>query len=279
MVDIRSAREAYYGKKTVSRGRLSSVEFRDSGDGKLSFRGFASTTDDSYPVYDWLGEYDETIARGAFGKALREQDDVRLLVNHDGVPIARTKSGTLTLSEITDPADDPQGRNQTGLWCEAPDLDAANPTVQEIRSAMARGDLGEMSFSFMATRQEWNEDFSQRTVTEVKLLDVSVVTYPANPATSASLSDDRSEANILRESALSLLASGRPINDEQREYLREAVEQRDALLSVNITLDVTDDGDEPDGDETDPTMMSSDSGRSAALAAARLESARADSTL
>lgn len=277
MVDIRSAREAYYGKKTVSRGRLSSVEMRDAGDGKITFRGFASTTDDSYPVYDWLGEYDETIARGAFGKALREQDDVRLLVNHDGVPIARTKSGTLDLTEITDPADDPQGRNQTGLWCEAPDLDAANPTVQEIRSAMARGDLGEMSFSFMATRQEWNEDFSQRTVLEVKLLDVSVVTYPANPATSASISDGRSN-DALRESTLARIASGNRLDQEQHEFVREAIAQRDALVAAGIeardSMDVQINTVMSDGAIAD-AVVARDAAR--ALAAARLESAKADS--
>jgi len=275
MVDIRAAREAYYGKKTVSRGRLSSVELRDSGDGKITFRGFASTTDDAYPVYDWLGEYDETIARGAFSKALREQDDVRLLVNHDGVPIARTKSGTLTLTEITDPADDPQGRNQTGLWCEAPELDAANPTVQEIRSAMSRGDLSEMSFSFMATRQEWNEDFSQRTVLEVKLLDVSVVTYPANLATSASISDGRSaDKDALRESTLARIASGNRLDAEQHEFVREAIAQRDALVAAGVAPDARTAQVVADGAIADQAVARD---ATLALAAARLESAKADS--
>lgn len=275
MPDIRAARGAYYGKKTVSRGRLSHFEMRDAGDGKVTFRGYASTTDVAYEVFDWLGEYDETIARGAFGKALKEQDDVRLLVNHDGIPIARTKSGTLVLTEITDPLADPQGRGQTGLWCEAPDLDMASPLVQSVQSAMARGDLSEMSFSFMATRQEWNADWTERTVNELKLLDVSVVTYPANPTTSASITDGRSDAT--RELILSQLESGRSLDEGQRAFVRSAIEERDALIAVNITVEVTDDDDDDDtgsDDAGDGAMTISSDGRSLALASARLEAAR-----
>lgn len=264
MADIRSAREAYYGKKIVSRGRFSDFDIREDDAGKLVFRGYASTTGESYEVLDWLGEYQETIAVGAFGKALREQDDVRLLVNHDGVPIARSsaKSNTLELSEILDPLKDPQSRGQTGLWCEAPDLDGSNPTVQEIRSAMLRGDLSEMSFAFMATRQEWNEDYTERTVLEVKLLDVSVVTYPANPGTSASMSDERA---ALRESSLARINSGNRLDAEQQAFVREAIEQRDALIAANLVVE-----------DRDESTVSTDE-RAVALAAARLESAKADS--
>ncbi len=261
-MDVRSARAAYYSnKKVVSRGRLSVIEMRDSGDGKVTFLGYASTTGDAYTVTDWLGEYEETMAVGAFGKSLKEQDDVRALVNHDGVPFARTKSGTLDLTEITDPAKDPQGRGQTGLWCEAPDLDMANPTVQEMASAMKRGDLSEMSFSFMATRQEWNEDYTERTVLECRLFDVSVVTYPANPYTSADLTDGRS---IGTQQIMSLIDGGRALSEDQRSAVRAAFEERDALLAAAEPLE------EPTGD---PVVDD----RALALAAARLESARVDS--
>jgi HK97 family phage prohead protease len=172
------------------RARVLAPEIRESSDGSFTIAGYASTTDDPYEVNDWLGSYQETLARGAFSKALKENDDVRLLVNHDGVPLARTKSGTLQLREISKPKDDPQGRGQTGLWQEA-SLDAASPLAQTVRSAMERGDMAEMSFAFQATRQEWNEDYTERTIREVKLFDVSVVTYPANPGTSVSLNSAR----------------------------------------------------------------------------------------
>lgn len=185
---IEQGRRAIYGTKghRDTRTVIGSPQMREEGDGTFRVSGYACVTGASYSVRDFLGEYVETIARGAFAKALREADDVRLLVNHDGVPLARTRSRTLTLTEITNPADDPQGRGQTGLWCEA-SIDASSPLAQTVRSAMARGDLDEMSFAFTATRQTWNSDYTERTVNECRLYDVSIVTYPANPATSVQL--------------------------------------------------------------------------------------------
>jgi HK97 family phage prohead protease len=99
---------------------------------------------------------------------------VRLLINHEGTPLARTKSGTLKLSAAPD------------LRAVA-ELDPANPKVQEIRSAMSRGDLDQMSIGFRVHKQDWNNDYTERTIREVELFDVSVVTYPASPTTTASL--------------------------------------------------------------------------------------------
>ena len=153
------------------------VEVRDGDEaGGLNLTGYASMTGVPYEVNDAFGSYTETITRGAFAKALSERHDVRLLVNHDGIPIARTKSGTLNLAE-----------DEQGLRVDAPDLDGSSPLVQTVRSAMKRGDLDQMSFGFQAVRQEWNKDYTQRSIREVKLFDVSVVTYPASPTTEASI--------------------------------------------------------------------------------------------
>ena len=92
-----------------------------------------------------------------------------------GLPLARTKSGTLALEQ-----------DDTGLLCEA-QLDGESPLVRSLKSAMDRGDADQMSFAFRVVKQEWNEDYTDRTIREVQLFDVSVVTYPANPATSVSL--------------------------------------------------------------------------------------------
>ncbi len=100
---------------------------------------------------------------------------MRLLINHDGLPLARTKSGTLTLEQ-----------DDVGLLCDA-HLDGESPLVRSLKSAMDRGDADQMSFAFRVTQQDWNDDYTDRTIREAQLFDVSVVTYPANPATSVSL--------------------------------------------------------------------------------------------
>jgi HK97 family phage prohead protease len=78
-----------------------------------------------------------------------------------------------------------------GLWCLAPTLDLRNPKVQEVQSTMDRRDVDAMSYAFRVTRQEWNADYTHRIIREYALdvagSDVSIVTYPANPATVAQL--------------------------------------------------------------------------------------------
>ena len=168
----------------VEHRRLADVELRMDGDVPV-LEGYALVYEYRYDIAGGpeAGGFTEVISRGAAAKSAGEAD-VRLLVNHDGVPLARSKGGegTLTLSS-----------DDVGLKVRA-ELDPANPTVQELRSAMGRGDLDQMSFAFKIpkgeNRQEWSSDYSLRTIREVQLFDVSVVTYPANPATVAKLRSD-----------------------------------------------------------------------------------------
>lgn len=154
---------------------LANVEMRENNDGEFtySFSGYASVFDKPYGVRDSKGTYTETIKPGAFKKTLQEQDDVRFLINHDGIPLARSSSGTLKLEE-----------DEYGLFVQA-DLDPSNPKVAEVASAMKRGDLNEMSFAFAAIRDDFSGE--KRDVQEVRLFDVSVVTYPANSYAGATL--------------------------------------------------------------------------------------------
>lgn len=159
--------------REVRNHTIADLEVRAENDG-VTLDGVASVVDTPYTVRDVFGEFTETISRGAFTKTLKDGADVRLLVNHEGVPLARTKSRTLELTTT------PHLRSVAKL-------DPANPTVQEIRSAMSRGDLDQMSIGFRVTRQEWNGDYTERTIKEVQLFDVSIVAFPASPTTTASL--------------------------------------------------------------------------------------------
>lgn len=156
--------------------RLSNVEVRMVGDDRAEIHGYATVYD--FP-YDVAGGppygFTETIAAGATKKSVREKDDVRLLVNHDGLPLARTKSGTMSLAS-----------DDVGLLVDG-SLDLRSGSARDAALAMERGDLDEMSFAFQVLRQEWNADYTERLIREVKLFDVSLVTYPANPAASAYL--------------------------------------------------------------------------------------------
>lgn len=173
MTDL-SGRSKQSGVIETRQRAFQGAELREATDGKtLTFNGYASVTESPYEMEDFLGTYAEVIRKGAFGKTLAEGADVPFKVNHAGITLARTKSGTMRLSE-----------DDTGLYVEA-DLDPASPDVQSLRSAMERGDIDEMSFGFRVVRQEWSPGYDQRDITEVNLNkgDVSVVNYGANPAT------------------------------------------------------------------------------------------------
>jgi phage head maturation protease len=78
------------------------------------------------------------------------------------------------------------------------ELDPKNPDVQRVRSAVGRGDLDQMSIGMRVKDQEWNDDYTEREIREIELFDVSVVTFPASPTTTASL---RSVDDLLTELA------------------------------------------------------------------------------
>lgn len=193
----RSIRAEYGTDRNVPDRRVaprSQFELREvpngTGGTNLKFTGFASVTcadhdDDSsaYEMEDWLGPWTESILAGAFKNTIEQSCDTAFLINHQGMTLARTKSGTMKLSEVTEPNASPI-YGVTGLYTEA-QLDPQNPLVQQVRSAVERGDLDEMSFAFRIMRQEWNEDWDRRWIGEVSLDkgDSSLVNYGANPHT------------------------------------------------------------------------------------------------
>ena len=153
---------------------VADMELRAADDGSaLHLTGYASMTETPYDV----GFYTETIKRGAFKQTLGQKPDVQLLVNHEGLPLARTTSGTLRLAE-----------DERGLKVEA-DLDPERTDVQNLARAMQRGDIDQMSFAFQATDQDWNDDYTARSIKSVSIHrgDVSVVNQGASPTTQANL--------------------------------------------------------------------------------------------
>lgn len=179
--------------------------------GGLTFDGYAFTTEQEYPVHGgtfpgWM----ETMAAGSSRKTLRENADVAFLVNHGGLTLARTKSGTMKLNE-----------DKVGLHTVA-SMDPRMNAVNDLYVASERGDIDEMSFAFRVTREEWTDDEgapstewdgTHRRITEVNLNkgDVSAVNYGAN--------DNTSGGFRALELAVAELRDGRALNDTQRALL------------------------------------------------------------
>lgn len=191
------------------------IELRAADDGDITFEGVASSVEKPYLVRDFLGEFTETIRDGAFDKTLKDRkSDIELFVNHDtnGVPLATRSSKTLTLDANPDLA-------------VVASLDAARSDVQILRSAISRGQMAKMSIGFQAVKQEWSPDYSERSITEVKLFEVSVVNRPANPHTSAAV---RSLDELIHE-----ITSG----SYDEPQLRRAIAHLESLLPAEETAE------------------------------------------
>lgn len=158
----------------IERRALAPFELRQE-EGTARIVGHAAVFNQEVSIGDF---FREVIRPGAFTRAIQE-DDVPFLIEHSDLPLARTRSGTLALSE-----------DATGLRVES-DLDLADPDVQRIVPKMQRGDLDKMSFAFRAVRQEWvdpgDDEIPLRILHEVELFDVSIVTAPAYDGTDIAL--------------------------------------------------------------------------------------------
>lgn len=177
---------------------LTDVELRDSGNGTdFTLTGHAAVFERwSETLSTWAGDFREKIARGAFADVLTEGPDVRLLVNHDeNLILGRTKAGTLELSE------DERGLR---VWARV----APTSYAADLRLAMQRGDIDQMSFAFAVAEDgdEWREDHEDEEVERVilriaELYDVSVVTFPAYPDTNAAMRELREASRAGKISA------------------------------------------------------------------------------
>ena len=135
------------------------VEVRQEGD-STTVVGYAAVFNS---VTD-LGPFKERIAPGAFADVL--DNDVRFLVNHDGVPLARTTNGTMQLKE-----------DETGLHYRAQLSDTQ--AGRDLYTMIKRGDISQSSFAFTIARESVDDE-NVRVIEKVaSLIDTSAVTYPA----------------------------------------------------------------------------------------------------
>lgn len=158
-----------------------------------------------------LGGFREIIVAGAFDIA---DKDIRSLWQHDSsMVLGRTSAGTMALTT-----------DERGIY---PDI--TPPDTQWARDAMVslkRGDVSGFSFGFVVDEDNWVVTGREivRQVLHAQLLEVSPVTFPAYPQTSAQVRD--------RVAALRVQP---PVPDDinanavqrARDLLRIAVRQRE----------------------------------------------------
>lgn len=154
------------------RSIASKFETRESGE-ERKIEGYFAVFNSNYDIWD---DMSESIAPGAFTNTLA--DDIRALVNHDStLVLGRTTAHTLELRQ-----------DEHGLWgsisINPKDADAVN-----LYERVKRGDVSQCSFGFDIVKQESevrDDGHVHWTIREVKLYEVSCVTFPAYEETNVS---------------------------------------------------------------------------------------------
>lgn len=161
------------------------AEFRADGD-VVRVSGYAAVFNEEADIG---GMFREVIKPGAFRNALNRGDDVVFLINHDGLPLARTTAGNLTLSE-----------DDHGLRINA-EMDPTDPDVVRLLSKMRNKMLDQMSFAFRVSDEGQRWDGDLRMISDVSLSDVSVVNFGAYSGTEIALRSRDDSAKERKERA------------------------------------------------------------------------------
>lgn len=151
------------------------VDTDETGD---TLFGYAAMFNSDTLIDSWEGRFTERIMPGAFRNTLnRQKGSVPLLLEHGNGYIGNMPLGKPTVIK----------EDNRGLYVEAK---LSQTDYNENIKALLRDEaLDGMSFRFSVKRDEWDEtvDPPARTIKEVELHEVSLVTFPAYKATTAGI--------------------------------------------------------------------------------------------
>jgi HK97 family phage prohead protease len=117
----------------------------DEGSDGLTIEGYGAVFNSVTRISGWEGDFEETIAPGAFKKSLRERVP-RMQFDHGQHPLL----GSLPLGRWTVAEEDERGLRLVGRLTD-------NWLVQPFRDAIRDGGVEGMSFRFAVVRDEWTD--------------------------------------------------------------------------------------------------------------------------
>ena len=151
---------------------------------KVEIEGYVNAIErDSKPLWSRVGQFIERICKGAFKKALKRNDDVHILLNHDwNRDLGSTKQGNLELEE-----------DNIGLRVRATITDPE--VVKKARS----GDLVGWSFGFQDrdVDNSVRDGMPYRAVKDLDLAEVSILDKRKSPAYEGTLITARAEDEVV----------------------------------------------------------------------------------
>ena len=138
-----------------------------------TFAGYAS-------VFGGVDSYGDTILRGAYESTLRGNGKPKMFFNHDSFALPSGKY----LSARED---------EKGLYVEG-ELTAGNPQAEAVRAALKHGTVDGLSIGYYLKKGDFDETEGGRVIRRVhRLVEVSVVTFPADEAARVDLASVKAE--------------------------------------------------------------------------------------
>ena len=135
----------------------------------------------SKPLMSRIGKFIERVCKGAFAKAIKRNNDIHILLNHDwNRDLGSTKQGNLELTE-----------DNIGLHARA------TITDKEVIEKAKRGDLVGWSFGFSDRDVEnsLEKGMPTRSIKDLDLYEVSILDRTKTPAYDGTLITAREQTN------------------------------------------------------------------------------------
>lgn len=178
----------------------------------------------SKPLMSRIGKFIERVCKGAFAKAIKRNNDIHILLNHDwNRDLGSTKQGNLELTE-----------DNIGLHARA------TITDKEVIEKAKRGDLVGWSFGFSDRDVEnsLEKGMPTRSIKDLDLYEVSILDRTKTPAYDGTLITAREETN--------------EIHFRGAEFIDEINMSFDEKKDVETPSDVTEGEEKPkDTEETE----------------------------
>ena len=180
----------------------------------VEIEGYVNAVErDSKPLMSRIGQFIERICKGAFGNAIKRNNDIHLLLNHDWRrDLGSTKQGNLELEE-----------DNIGLKARA------KITDPEVIKSARNGDLVGWSFGFQDREVEHRTvgGIISRLVKDLDLFEVSILDRTKVPAYDGTLITARSENNEVQLRGEEFMDKVEVIHEEPKaEKVREKPQEK-----------------------------------------------------
>lgn len=151
----------------------------------VEIEGYVNAVErNSKPLFSRIGRFIERICKGAFNNAIKRNDDIHILLNHDwNRDLGSTKTGNLELEE-----------DNIGLKARA------TITDPEVITAARNGDLVGWSFGFEDREVEKRiiDGIVNRAVKDLDLYEVSILDRTKTPAYDGTLIAARNKGDKMQ---------------------------------------------------------------------------------